>query len=1024
MIKRRMSRLGFLLALTAVALSAVASAAAAAPALRVTSNVPDFVTAGEPIYLVVSARNVGDQPLEGNVVVRYTFPDGVVPAEPSGGCQTVGQEVECVIDATGMLPGSELRWETRTYVEPGASGTLSGQIELTGGGTGDDVVIPLSFVVGPSGPFAVKGFDVAMSDALAAPAQRSGSAPSALETDVSFPSAAATNDDVLQGAVNAPPESMKDVTVHVPPGFVGNPLATPARCTAAQLITPLDPAHNTAVPSCPPASQVGTVLINGKDLVGLYNMVPAKGTPAQFGFYYLVLGVQLKARLRPSDYGVDVVSRNTSSSAPITKFAVTMWGVPGDDSNDPFRGECLGGEAAECPLETERVPFLRTPTACSGNPLPWEIEVNTYQHPDVFHTASTTTPAIEGCQFNPFAPRFGAGPTGRGSGSPSGFDVSLKLPQDNPPDGQAEADMRSAAVTLPQGIAINPASADGLAGCSDDQLRLGLEGPSQCPDASKLGTIELETPLLDHPIDGSVFLRSQGPGDPESGNLYRLALELRSDDDGIAIKLPGSLKVNVKTGQLTTEFDDLPQLPFESMHLRLKDGARAPLTMPSDCGKFNTHAVFTSWSGRTVPLDSSFAIDENCEKPAFKPGFEAGVTNSTAGDFAPFILRVTRGAGQPNLSRLDVTLPEGELAKLAGVPVCPEAQASSGGCAAASRIGRVTAGIGEGLSPLFLPQAGKAPTSVYLAGPYKGAPYSILASVPAQAGPFDLGTVSVRSALRIDPVSTRATIASDPLPQIFGGIPITYRDVRVTADRPNFTISPTSCEPQAVDANLGAANGDSAKVSARFQTSDCASLGFKPKLGLSLKGQTGRRGHPALTAVLRMPTKGAGANIALASVSLPHSEFLAQSHIKTICTRVQYAAGGGGGARCPKGSVYGHATAWSPLLDRPLSGPVYLRSSSNPLPDLVASLGGQIQVDLDGRIDTDKKTGGLRTTFDQVPDAPVSKFVLKMPGGKKSLLENSTNICHGKHRAVARMVGQNGRTHDFRPLVQARCGKN
>jgi hypothetical protein len=274
--------------------------------------------------------------------------------------------------------------------------------------------------------------------------------------------------------------------------------------------------------------------------------------------------------------------------------------------------------------------------------------------------------------------------------------------------------------------------------------------------------------------------------------------------------------------------------------------------------------------------------------------------------------------------------------------------------------------------------------------------------VPAQSGPFDLGTVTVRSALRVDPVTTRATVISDPLPQIFGGIPVSYRDVRVIVDRPRFTITPTSCEPQTVDGKISASNGQRAAVSARFQASDCAALAFKPRLSISLRGRTRRAGNPALTAVLTYPKKGDFANIARTSVALPHSEFLAQDHIDTSCTRVEYAAGGGGGAGCPKGSIYGKARAFSPLLDQPLEGPVYLRSNGGEreLPDLVASLGGQIHVDLVGYIDADKRTGGLRTTFAKVPDAPVSKFVLKMPGGKKSLLENSTNICRGKHRAI------------------------
>ena len=628
-------------------------------------------------------------------------------------------------------------------------------------------------------------------------------------------------------------------------------------------------------------------------------------------------------------------------------------------------------------------------------------------------------PAPTGCDALPFDPKLLLAPDARGTQSPSGLDVDLSVPQSSSPGGLAQADVKRTTVRLPQGVSINPPSADGLQGCSDAQLGLGLEGSAECPDGSKLGTVKISTPLLDHSIGGSVFLRSQASSDPKSGDLYRLAIELRSDADGIDIKLPGSLAADPETGQLTSTFGGLPQLPFESLHLHFKTGPRAPLATPISCGTYRTHAELTSWSGKTVEIDSPFSIDQGCEAAVFKPGFQAGVANSTAGQFSPFSLRVTRDDGMPNISLIDTTLPEGELAKLAGVGVCSDAGAASGNCPASSLLGSATVGAGNGSNPLYLPQAGHSPTAVYLAGPYKGGPYSLVVKVPAQAGPFDLGTVAVRSALHIDPATTRASVASDPLPQIIGGVPVAYRDIRVNVDRPNFTVSPTSCEPKTVTATVASSTGGSADVSDRFQVADCAALGFKPKLALALKGGTTRGKNPALRATLTMPRKNA--NIDRASVALPHSEFLAQDHIRTVCTRVQFAAAGGGGEKCPPGSIYGKATASSPLLDRPLSGPVYLRSSSHPLPDLVVALDGEIHVDLVGRIDS--KGGGIRTTFANVPDAPVSRFVLSMQGGRKGLLENSTNLCATSSRATAKFDGQNGRLSDTAPVLVANCGK-
>jgi len=1022
--------------------SSPAGATAAEPHIRVTTLLPDHVTPADGMTFFLGIHNDGDAPMSGNLTIKLTYPSGLSVGEPEAEespgstCAQSGQELECTLDASDTPSGRELRYRLFSFVDPAATGILTGQFEVSGGGAPNTVTEPISVDASPIGPFAIKSLAAVLRDANGASTAQAGAHPDELETDAQLLGQAVSQFGFPNPnlTVVSAPENMRDVITHVPAGLIGYPSATGAKCTASQLAT-ASLVPGVQQPICPRDSQIGIVFVNGKDVTSLYNLFPPPGVPAEFGFYYQGIVVHLRARLRPSDNGVDIVAEKVSSSVPITKVEVMIWGSPADSSHDTERAECsrgslIGAGGELCPSSAPRKPFLRLPTSCSGQPLPWSMEIDTYEHPGVFHSKDTTTPALEDCAALPFQPKLNLGPTTGAAHTPSGLNFEISMPQEgNTPDPErlAEADLRSAKVTLPVGVGLNPAAAEGLAGCSDVQLRLGLEGPSECPDASKIGTVEVKTPLLDETVGGSVFIRSQSSKDPESGQMYRLAVELRSDERGVYVKLPGSLKVNPATGQLTTSFEDLPQLPFESMQLHLNAGPHAPLTTPAQCGTYDAESQLASWARPDEPLSFTTAmkVDQNCTAPGFAPGFEAGVQSNAAGEFSPFTLRVTRGAGQPNLSSISATLPEGELAKLAGVPLCGEAAAATGACPASSQIGRTVAAVGEGSAPIYLPQPGKAPTAVYLAGPYKGAPYSVVAAVPAQSGPFDLGTVVVRSALRVDPVTTRTTVASDPLPQIFGGIPVSYRDVRVEVDRPEFTITPTSCEAQAVDGKIGAANGAAAAVSARFQAGDCAALGFKPKLSIVLRGQARRAGHPALTAVLQMPRRGPEANIGRTSVALPRSEFLAQSHIDTSCTRVQYAAAGGGGAGCPAGSVYGHARAFSPLLDQPLEGPVYLRSNGGEreLPDLVASLGGQIHVDLVGYIDADKKTGGLRTTFAQVPDAPVAKFVLKMPGGKKSLLENSTNICRGRHRAVVKMDGQNGRTHDFRPLVRAKCGK-
>jgi hypothetical protein len=413
-------------------------------------------------------------------------------------------------------------------------------------------------------------------------------------------------------------------------------------------------------------------------------------------------------------------------------------------------------------------------------------------------------------------------------------------------------------------------------------------------------------------------------------------------------------------------------------------------------------------------------FDQNCTGGGFDPGLKGGTVNPAAGKRSPFVLTISRQDGEENVSRIDVTLPEGQLASLKGVAECPEAQAGSGQCPASSQIGVAKAAVGVGSSPLQVPQPGKAPTALFLGGPYKGAPLSMIALVPAQAGPFDLGNVVVRTALEVDPTTAQVTAKSDPLPQFIEGVPLSYREVRIELTRPDFTVNPTDCEPTRITSALTSIGGAQAHPSVPYQVGDCASLGFRPSLALRFKGQTKRIGHPAITATLKAPE--GEANIARTTVILPKSSFIDQAHVNSPCTRVQFNADA-----CPAKSILGHAVAYTPLLDKPLEGPVYFRSNGGErqLPDIVADLHGQIDVTLVGFIDSvkvGKESSRVRTRFLNVPDAPVSKFVLKLKGGRRGLVQNSKDLCRTKPKANVQMTGQNGRPHNFRQKIAVKCG--
>jgi hypothetical protein len=624
---------------------------------------------------------------------------------------------------------------------------------------------------------------------------------------------------------------------------------------------------------------------------------------------------------------------------------------------------------------------------------------------------------VGGCGKVPFSPSVSIRPSSNSAASPTGLEFTLTLAQNQTFEGTATAPLKEVAIRFPQGMTVNPPAADGLGACAPSQIGIGDTQPSTCPDSSKVGTVEITTPLLESPLEGSIYLAEQRNN--PFGTL--LALYLVVEGEGVVIKLPGRVDADPATGQLTATFDDNPQLPFETLNVKFSQGPRATLTTPSACGTYDITTELTSWASPTpTVIHSPFAIDQGCSTGGFSPKLEAGTTNPAAGAFSPFTLRVTRQDGEQNISRISATLPEGLLAKLAGVPLCPEAQAASGDCPASSQIGSTTTGVGAGTQPLYIPQAGKSPTAVYLAGPYKGAPYSLVVKVPAQAGPFDLGTIAVRVALNVDPFTAQVTASSDSLPQILEGIPVSYRDIRVDASRSDFIVNPTSCEPMKVTSTIAAINGASADPSSHFQVAGCASLAFKPELKLSLKGATKRTGHPALKAVVTYPSKGSFANIARAQVNLPHAEFLDQGNLNKTCTKPVLLEG-----KCPRSSVYGKVKAWTPLLDRPLEGYVYLVGGFGyKLPALVAELNGQIRILLIGKVDTGPNKG-IRNTFEAVPDAPVSRFVLEMKGGKKyGLFENSEPLCGKRQLALVRFTGQNGAVAQTKPRIAVTCGKH
>ena len=864
-----------------------------------------------------------------------------------------------------------------------------------------------------------------------------------------------------------PDEELKDLSISFPPGLVGTPTPVP-RCAAADFLLISADFSNSR---CPISTILGTVeLAVGFGEVGsvggtfedkrpVFNLVPPPGVPSKLGFVVKGVPVTVETVVNTEPpYNLITHVTNVPTFIQFYGSRVTLWGVPADPSHDVERGGSVS---------LPQIPFLTMPTACTG-PLQTTFEAASWINPGKTTTTTIETNdggeppkpiGITGCEKLRFSPTIGAKPTSEASQSPTGLDFSLNVEDEGimSPKGLAQSQIKKAVVTLPKGMTANPALAEGLEVCTKAQLdaETPFSAPGAgCPNAAKIGSAEVESPLIDEMLKGALY--ASKPYDNYTGDsLLGLYLVIKNPTLGIVVKQPLRVEPDPETGQLTTYSEDMPQLPFSHFRLHFREGARSPLTTPPSCGSHSVEATLYPYSGGP-PLTTSSAFEivsgpdnKPCPKgglPPLRPQLSAGTVNNRAGAFSPFNVRLQRSDSEQEITHFSIKLPPGVAGKLAGIPYCSDAQIARaasrtgphGGaeeeadpsCPAASQVGRTLAGAGVGPSPVF------APGKIYLAGPYKGRPLSMVSVTSGVVGPFDIGTVVVRLAIDVNPETGEVFLdstGSDPIPHIVKGIVLHVREIRAYTDRPEFTYNPTSCEATSTSATvLGAgldfvseADDNPFVSTSRFQAADCAALRFAPKLSFKLKGSTKRAGNPSLRAHVEMTGFGEAA-IRSAQVTLPKSAFLDQSHIGTVCTRVQFKEGAVPGERCPAASVYGTVTARTPILSEPLSGPIFLRSNGGErsLPDLVAALhGSQIDVSLVGFIDQGDN-GGIRNTFAFVPDAPVTSADFTFFGGKKGLIDNSRNLCKSTNKVRVQLKAHSGKQLAYQtPLVPTGCKK-
>jgi hypothetical protein len=906
---------------------------------------------------------------------------------------------------------------------------------------------------------AGEGFSAVASEENGSAAALAGSHPYSLATEVNFK---------MDGQVGATPVTdgdVKDLHIDLPPGLIENPTAV-SECSQSAFQTPR-PAPRHSGESCPDRSQIGIVTVRSSYAggstrsFGVFNLQAPPGASSELGFnaYGSAYAFIPHVRETAGEYGITLDAQNLPQNVDLYGFKLTLWGTPWKPSHDTERGNCLNEEdpalpLGSCPLGKEAtagvVAYLTLPTACAS-PLVWTARATSWQQPGevsakyIAHYNQGSPLNLTQCSTLLFEPRPSAVLTNPRASSPSGLNFDIDVPTFGllHSKRRAASPVKTAVVALPEGVTVNPSVGSGLGVCRPTQY--GAETPSSppgagCPNESKIGDFQVKSPLFDEPIAGAIFLAA--PHDNPFDSLLGLYLVAKAPERGILVKVAGKLTPDQTTGRLTASFQDLPQIPYSSLEIHFREGQRSPIATPPACGAATIGIELSPWLNPAAVLhnDSPLAITSGVGGGAcpgasapFNPQAQAGSLNSNAGSYTPFYLHLTRQDTEQEITSYSATLPPGLTGRLAGIPYCPDANIEAAkrrsgfaeteqpSCPASSLIGHTTAGYGLGSVLAY------APGNLYLAGPFHGSTFSVVAIDSATVGPFDLGVVVVRSAIHVDPQSAQVSIdsaGSDPIPHIIDGIPIHLRDIRVYISRPGFTLNPTDCEPFQVASQLngsGASFGDpaddtSAIATSPYQASNCGALGFKPRLSLKLRGGTRRGNYPSLRAELR-PRPG-DANLAGAAVALPPSEFLEQAHIGTSCTRGQFAR-----EACPPESVYGHATAYSPLLGRPLEGDVYLRASNNPLPDLVAALRGGglgLKIDVIGRIDS--LNGGLRATYTTLPDAPVSKFVMTLKGGKHGLLVNSEDVCEAKAPAIARFSAKNGVSVALHPrLVNDKC---
>jgi hypothetical protein len=1051
-----------------LAFATTALAASEGPRWKLTAtSLPRNLAPGGTGQIAILATNVGNGVVNAPgspVTVTLRLPPGVIAKsilhEPEAGylgrglknlvkCEILSASgVKCVYAGEEGLPPYETI-EIRVAIEVGLGARSGGEVEVNAsGGEAPNATLhrPLA-INGEPTPFGVEEYELFPENADGTPDTQAGSHPYQLTTTLTLNQVEEENPN--RGKLPSVPALARNLRFNLPPGLIGNPTVVP-QCSEIAF----DTVGYAGVNHCPPDTAVGVAIVTANEPefkaeftipVPVFNLKPSVGEPLRMGWDILGVPTILDTSVRTGgDYGAVVSVSNIPQSVSFLSDRVSFWGVPGDPRHDQSRGwQCIGGgywrfsteEPCSALGKPQAPPFLTLPTSCTG---PLETSVEATSWPSPLEPVGITVPAVkpgsmialDGCNHLGFSPEIKVTPDSEAGSSPSGLAVNIHVPQDESlvPTGLSESNVKDTTVALPEGVVLNPAAADGLMSCSLEEVSLESAISPSCPEASKVGTVTIHSPLLPDPLEGEVYLAAQGAN--PFGSLVAMYIAAEDPKSGVLIKVAGEVHLT-ETGQIVSTFKNTPQLPFEDLQLHFFGGDRAPLATPAICGSYTTTASIAPWSGNEPATPAgTFHISSGpngapCMDPLpFNPSLTAGTTSIQAGGFSPFTMTMSRPNGNQNLRSIKLRMPPGLLGTLATVKLCKEEQANAGTCGPDSLIGHTTVSVGVGGDPYSVTGG-----EVFITEGYGGAPYGLSIVNPAKAGPFDLGKVVVRAKIEVDPITAALTITSDDtgpykIPTILDGIPLQIQHVNVSIDRSGFTFNPTDCSPLAITGGLTSDQGATKDLSVPFQITNCAVLAFKPKLTAKTAGKTSRANGASLLVKLTYPAGPYDANIARVKVDLPKQLPSRLTTLQKACTAATFEANP---ANCPAASIVGHATATTPVMPVPLTGPAYFVShGGEAFPSLIIVLQGYgATVHLIGTTFIDK-AGITSSTFKQVPDVPVGTFELTLPQGKYSALAANGNLCTAKKLAMpTSFVAQNGAViHTSTPIVPTGCAKH